>query len=336
MDRHEKIRGALQVVIDPPTGATLADWIADIQTPAPGEAIVILAVDAARASVLEPLRQQAERAIAALAGLRKATVILSAERKTPDPHSMNKNPPLTLPIKHIIAVASGKGGVGKSTVSVNLAVALAQAGHKVGLLDADIYGPSIPKMMGLEGQKPERDNEDKIIPLRAHGVAVMSIGFLMDTDQALIWRGPMVQTAVYQLLRDVAWEGCDILIIDLPPGTGDAQLTLAQKVALTGAMIVSTPQDIALIDARKAVLMFQKLNVAILGIIENMSFYHCPACGHRDDVFGHGGAQAEAQKIGVPFLGAVPLNAAIRKEGDAGQPDTTHFREIADLVARAI
>lgn len=238
---------------------------------------------------------------------------------------------IQLPVKNIIAVASGKGGVGKSTVAANLAVYLAQKEMAVGLVDADIYGPSMPKMFNVETYKPE-EVDGKIKPVETHGVKVMSIGFMVDTESPLIWRGPMVQGAVKQFLSDVAWQGCDTLIIDLPPGTGDAQLTLAQSIEMTGAVIVSTPQDIALIDARKAIAMFQKLNVPILGVVENMSTYCCPSCGHEEHIFDHGRAEDQAKESGVPFLGSLPLNIEIRTGGDNGQPDVLNHHERWDAI----
>jgi ATP-binding protein involved in chromosome partitioning len=243
-------------------------------------------------------------------------------------------------VKNVIAVASGKGGVGKSTVAVNLSVALAQGGLRVGLLDADIYGPSLPRMLGLKAKPEVKDGV--MLPLHAWGVSCMSIGFLVEEDTAMIWRGPMVMGALNQLLGQVAWGELDVLVIDLPPGTGDAQLTLAQKVSLRGAVIVSTPQDIALIDARRGVKMFEQVKVPVLGIVENMSYFHCPNCNHRTDIFGHGGAAEEAARIGVPLLGEVPLLRAIRETGDEGLPITASdpqseaagtFRAIAAKVA---
>ena len=266
----------------------------------------------------------------AVPGVNKVSAVLTAERapapeakSASDPHGMHKNPPLDLPVKKVIAVASGKGGVGKSMVAFGLALALKKSGLTVGLLDADIYGPSVPKMAALEGQKPEQ-KDGKIIPLEAHGLKIMSIGFMVEPEQALIWRGPMAQSALYQMLRDVAWAASeaplDVLVIDLPPGTGDIQLTLAQKVKLAGAVIVSTPQDIALADARKAHAMFAKTGVPVLGLIENMSYHKCAQCGHEEHIFGHGGARKEAEKLGVAFLGEIPLSADIRAKADAGDP----------------
>ncbi len=301
------------------------NMVSGLETGADGAVFFALEVDPAMGPAMEPLRQRAEDAARAVPGVGQVSAVLTAERKAaavPDPHNMNKNPPLVLPFRHIVAVGSGKGGVGKSTVSFNLAAALAALGFSVSLLDADIYGPSVPRLTGLSGQKPEQNEAGKIIPLRAHGVDVMSIGFLVEEEKPMIWRGPMVQTAFYQMLRDVAWHNGpgqrDILIIDMPPGTGDVQLTLAQKIKATGAVIVSTPQDLALIDARKAIAMFERTGVSILGLIENMSYYCCPSCGHRDDVFGHGGARKEASIRGVPFLGEIPLNAQIRDFSDRG------------------
>lgn len=295
--------------------------------------IILLEVDPERGAMLEDLRQAVERKVAALDGVSKVQAILTAEKTqdevkrskaVPDPHGMNKNPPVDVPAKQIIVVASGKGGVGKSTVSVNLAAGLVKRGMKVGLLDADIYGPSQPTLVGDTGYKPILNDQKKLVPLERYGMKVMSIGFIADTDKALVWRGPMVQTAFYQMLRDVDWgsaeDPLDYLIIDLPPGTGDVQLTLAQKVKATGAVIVSTPQDIALIDARRAVEMFEKTNVPILGLVENMSVHVCSACGHEDSIFGDGGAEAEAQKLDVPFLGALPLSRVVRECSDSGQP----------------
>jgi ATP-binding protein involved in chromosome partitioning len=222
-------------------------------------------------------------------------------------------------VDHIIAIASGKGGVGKSTTTANLAVALAQQGLRVGILDADVFGPSMPTLFGLTRDKPEVV-AGMMQPLRAHGVSIMSIGFLVDPGTAMIWRGPMVMQALTQMLREVAWGKLDALLIDMPPGTGDAQLTIAQQARLSGAVIVSTPQDLALIDARRAISMFEKVNVPVLGVVENMSYFACPHCGERSDIFGHGGAQAEARKLGVRFVGEIPLNGNIRALSDAGSP----------------
>jgi len=222
-------------------------------------------------------------------------------------------------VKAIIAVASGKGGVGKSTTALNLALGLRDLGLKVGLLDADIYGPSVPRLTGIN-EKPVLDDNRKMIPIERFGLSIMSIGFLVEEETAMIWRGPMVMSAITQMLRDVAWGTLDVLVVDMPPGTGDAQLTLAQNVPLKGAVIVSTPQDLALIDARRGLAMFTKVNVPVLGIIENMSYFQCPECGTRSDIFGHGGARHEAERLKVPFLGEVPLHMSIRAMSDAGTP----------------
>lgn len=247
---------------------------------------------------------------------------------------------LALPVRNIIAVASGKGGVGKTTVAVNLAIALAQAGASVGLLDADIYGPNVPIMMGLTGLPQARDG--KLVPPVAYGIQVMSMGFLVPPEQALVWRGPMLHTAIRQLFADVAWGELDYMVVDLPPGTGDAQLTLAQSVPVTGGIIVSTPQDVAWADALRGLTAFRQLNVPILGIIENMSYFVCPHCGERTDIFSHGGGERAAARLGVPFLGAIALDPAIREGGDEGEPivvrapdspQAQSFREVARNVA---
>ena len=250
-------------------------------------------------------------------------------------HAPEPQPQKTLPegIRHIVVVGAGKGGVGKSTVASNLAVALARQGRRVGLLDADIYGPSQPRMMGVT-TRPEAPDGKTIIPPVAHGVTMMSLGLLLKEDQAVIWRGPMLMGALQQLLTQVAWGKLDVLIIDLPPGTGDVQLTLGQRTQVTGAIIVSTPQDIALLDARKAINMFQTLKTPILGLIENMSSYICPNCGHEEHIFGHGGVAAEARKLGVPLLGEIPLNIDVRVAGDAGVPIATGDGPIAEAYAR--
>ncbi len=236
-------------------------------------------------------------------------------------------------VKKIIAIASGKGGVGKSTVAINLSVMLAQLGYKVGLLDADIYGPSVPMMVGLQ-EKPTVNDAKKLIPLEAHGLKIMSIGFLVKDDAPMIWRGPMVQSAFMQMLFDVAWGDLDFLMLDMPPGTGDIQLTLAQQVHVDGAVIVSTPQDIALIDARKGIAMFQKVEVPVLGIIENMSAFECPHCHHTTAIFNEKGAEKQAKDLGIPFLGAIPLKLSIREGSDRGKPAVLAHKDIFELYKK--
>jgi len=335
---EEIVRHSLKDVIDNYTNKDVVSSgiVSTIQFPEKGHVLITLEVEPSQGPSMEPTRQNVEKKISQLKGVKKVTAILTAKKEQEpanDPHGMNKNPPLRMPVKKIIAVASGKGGVGKSTVAFNLAMAMKEAGKKAGLLDADIYGPSVPKLSGIEGQKPEQ-REGKIKPLEINGLKVMSIGFLTDQDTPMIWRGPMVQTALYQMLRDVSWgtedDPLDVLVIDMPPGTGDAQLTLAQKVPVTGALIVSTPQDLALIDARKAIEMFRKTKVPILGIIENMSTHICSNCGHEEHIFGHGGAKDTAAKLGVPFLGEIPLDVKIRESADQGvKSSVAYFTDIA-------
>jgi ATP-binding protein involved in chromosome partitioning len=292
-----------------------------------------------------PLRRKLEedcrRAVGALPGVEKVEVDVTSRVKG---HYAGKGRVNLVPTaRNTVAVASGKGGVGKSTVSVNLAVALAQSGAAVGLLDCDIYGPSIPLMMGVRDRPEVRDG--KLEPLEGYGVKLMSIGFLLERDTPVIWRGPLVMKAVQQLLQDVAWGELDYLVIDLPPGTGDAQLTVSQSVPLTGAVVVSTPQDVALVDAAKAVAMFEKVGVPTLGIVENMSYFLCPHCGHRTDILGHGGANRESRRLGVRFLGEVPMDPEIARSGDSGvpavvadpgSPAAKALREIASAVAARI
>ena len=280
---------------------------------------VALRTDRAHAPAMETVRQKAQALLARHPGVTNATVVLTAHR--PDPAPAKAAParaPLLPDVGHVIAVASGKGGVGKSTLAVNLAVSLARKGHRVGLLDADIYGPSLPRMLGTATKPELRDG--RMIPIEAWGLQAMSIGFLVDPDAAMIWRGPMVMSALEQMMGQVAWGPLDVMIVDMPPGTGDVQLTMAQRVSLGGAVIVSTPQDIALIDARRGVRMFEKTLVPIIGLVENMSTFCCPNCGHETPLFGHGGARKEAEALGVPFLGEVPLLLDIRTTGDAGTP----------------
>ncbi|MDQ3558689.1 MAG: iron-sulfur cluster carrier protein ApbC, partial [Pseudomonadota bacterium] len=242
-------------------------------------------------------------------------------------------------VEAIIAVASGKGGVGKSTTAVNLALGLQALGLKVGILDADIYGPSMPRLLGLTG-RPEAVGRRVLKPMERYGLKAMSMGFLVEEETPMIWRGPMVISALTQMLREVAWGALDVLVVDMPPGTGDAQLTMAQQVPLAGAVIVSTPQDLALIDARKGLNMFKRVDVPVLGIVENMSYFRCAHCGERTDIFGHGGAEREAARIGAPFLGAVPLHPSIREHSDAGtpvvvsEPDGEHARIFREIAAR--
>ncbi|MEO1090818.1 MAG: iron-sulfur cluster carrier protein ApbC [Pseudomonadota bacterium] len=289
-----------------------------------------LECDPGLASRMEAVRLAAEAKVRALPGVTSVTAVLTAERAPPSnvgrPAAASGGPaappakPLVEGVRSIVAVASGKGGVGKSTTAVNLAVGLARSGLRTGILDADIYGPSLPRMFGISGRPTSSPDGAKLQPMARHGVTVMSMGFLVDEDTPMIWRGPMVQSAIQQMLGDVAWGELDVLVIDLPPGTGDAQLTMAQRVPLTGAVIVSTPQDIALLDAKKAIAMFRKVNVPILGVVENMSYFCCPNCGHRTDVFAHGGARATATQYEVDFLAEIPLDPIIRELSDSGAP----------------
>lgn len=334
-----------------------------------GRVAFSITVPAERAQQLEPLRQAAEKVVREIPGVENAMVALTAERApgsapatparpAPSKAQMGNVPPPMqgragteeapaqkpgVPgVKHIVAVASGKGGVGKSTTTANLALALQANGLKVGVLDADIYGPSIPRLFRVTG-RPEPVSGGRVLkPLEGYGVKVMSMGFLVEEETPMIWRGPMVISALTQMLREVAWGDLDVLVVDMPPGTGDAQLTMAQQVPLAGAVIVSTPQDLALIDARKGLNMFRRVDVPVLGIVENMSYFLCPDCGGRHDIFGHGGARAEAEKLGVPFLGEVPLDMQIRETSDAGSPvvvsdpDGPHAKIYRDIAGKVV
>jgi ATP-binding protein involved in chromosome partitioning len=305
------------------------------------------------------VRKRAEETVKAIPGVQSAMVALTAERKggagaqtrqVAQPvhaaprqgghgHGHGQQPAGVPGVGAIIAVASGKGGVGKSTTAINLALGLRDLGMKVGVLDADIYGPSMPKLLAIR-EKPQTIGGTRLKPISRHGLNVMSIGFLIEEETPMIWRGPMVMSALTQMLREVEWGTLDVMVVDMPPGTGDAQLTMAQQVPLRGAVIVSTPQDLALIDARRGIAMFKRVNVPVLGIVENMSTFICPKCGSRHDIFGHGGARQEAERLGVPFLGEVPLEMSIRETSDAGlpivatQPDSPHAAAYRAIAAR--
>ena len=316
---EQGLREALRAVRDPRSGDDIvrAGLVDSVQV---RDGLVQVTLRGARGEAAESMRRDVQAILARQPGVINANVILTAHRDTaaPAPAKAAGRPMLLGQVGHIVAVASGKGGVGKSTTAVNLAVAFAQAGHRVGLLDADVYGPSLPRMLGVSGKPPVVNG--KMQPLEAWGLKAMSVGLLVDADGAMIWRGPMVSSALEQMMSMVDWGPLDVMVVDMPPGTGEAQLTMAQKVSLSGAVIVSTPQDIALIDARRGVRMFEKVMVPVLGVVENMSSFACPHCGETTHLFGHGGARLEAEKLGVQFLGEIPLLLDIRVTGDAGTP----------------
>jgi ATP-binding protein involved in chromosome partitioning len=350
----EQVLACLEGVKSPegvplPKTGTLSDVVAT-----DGKVFFSISVDAADVKAWEAVRKRAEEAVRALSGVQSALVALTAERKAGAPSA--RTPQGAAPagaraaprgdsvqgvpgVEAIIAVASGKGGVGKSTTAVNLALGLAALGLRVGILDADIYGPSLPKLLAIK-ERPQTLGGTRLKPITRYGLTVMSIGFLIDEETPMIWRGPMVISALTQMLREVEWGTLDVMVVDMPPGTGDAQLTMAQQVPLKGAVIVSTPQDLALIDARRGISMFKRVNVPVLGVIENMSYFICPHCGTRSDIFSHGGARHEAERLGVPFLGEVPLHMTIREKSDAGlpvvatEPDGPHAKIYRDIAAR--
>jgi ATP-binding protein involved in chromosome partitioning len=339
-----------------PSGVALPDArvLSDVVV-SDGKVFFSLTVDAAAVKAWEPVRKAAEDAVRTIPGVQSALVALTAERsggasgsRPQQPagqsaaraaHPADKVQPGIPGVDAVIAVASGKGGVGKSTTAVNLALGLRDLGLKVGMLDADIYGPSLPKLLAIR-EKPQTVGGTRLKPIERYGLTVMSIGFLIDEETPMIWRGPMVMSAITQMLREVEWGKLDVMVVDMPPGTGDAQLTMAQQVPLKGAVIVSTPQDLALIDARRGVAMFKRVNVPVLGVVENMSYFLCPSCGTRSDIFGHGGARQEAERLGVPFLGEVPLHMTIREKSDSGlpvvatEPDGPHARIYREIAAK--
>ncbi len=356
---ESQVLEALKAVRDPDRGEdVVALGMIGGLTVKDGNVGFMVEVDPSRGPELEPLRKACEDAVNALPGVLSVSAVMTAHSASaaaaPPPPQQQQQQSGQRPavgggrlemeeVGAIIAVASGKGGVGKSTTAVNIALGLSQLGLRVGILDADIYGPSIPRMLGISG-KPQSDG-DKLDPMRNYGLVCMSIGFLVEEDTPMIWRGPMVMSALEQMLRDVRWGALDVLVLDMPPGTGDAQLTISQRIAVTGAIIVSTPQDVALIDARKGLNMFRRVEIPVLGLVENMSYFLCPNCGERSEIFGHGGARQTAAELGMDFLGEVPLHMAIRETSDAGapivatQPDSPQakaYLEVAAMVAERI
>lgn len=348
---EEQIRNALKAIPDPDKGADIVSlgMVSGIIIRT-GNVGFSIEVDPERGPKMEPLRKAAEAAVAAIPGVLSVTAVLTAPTAPPGQAAGGAAPApgpgqaskakLLADVGAVIAVASGKGGVGKSTTAVNLALAFSQAGHRTAILDADIYGPSLPLMLGIT-EKPDSPDGKTLLPIEKYGLKCMSIGFMVPSDTPMIWRGPMVMGALEQMMGDVDWGDLDVLIVDMPPGTGDAQLTMAQRVALAGAVIVSTPQDLALLDARKGLNMFKRVEVPVLGIIENMSYFLCPHCGERSDIFTHGGARNAASQMGVDFLGEIPLDMAIREGSDTGRPivaadpDSAHaaaYRAIADKI----
>ncbi len=336
---QDAVLAALKQVVDP---NTQKDYVSS-------RAVKNLRIDANQVSLdielgypaktqIEPIRQRVADAVKAVPGVTGVAAHVAVKIVA---HAVQQGLKPLPGVKNIVAVASGKGGVGKSTTAVNLALALAQEGAAVGLLDADIYGPSIPQMLGLAGQQPESEDGQSMEPLEAYGLQTMSIGFMIDVDSPMVWRGPMVTQALEQLLKQTKWRDLDYLIVDMPPGTGDTQLTLAQKVPVTGALIVTTPQDIALIDARKGLKMFEKVGIPILGLVENMSIHLCAKCGHEEHIFGRGGAERMAQDYGAELLGALPLERSIREMTDSGQPTVvgasdSRAAEIYRAIARRV
>ncbi|MGC2855738.1 iron-sulfur cluster carrier protein ApbC [Novispirillum sp. DQ9] len=353
----EQVVEVLRGIIHADSGSDIvsAGWIGEVVVK-DGHVTFAIEVPPQLAPELEPVRKAAEQAVFDMPGVLSCTAVLTAPREPGQGASAGAPPgapqhggamgqqelhgKMVLPhVKHIIAVASGKGGVGKSTTSANLALALSRLGLKVGLFDADIYGPSVPRMMGLSGLRPAA-SENAILPMENHGLKIMSIGFMVPEDAPVIWRGPMVIGALEQLLRDVDWGDLDVMVVDMPPGTGDTQLTMSQRVPLAGAVIVSTPQDIALLDARKGLNMFRKVEVPVLGMIENMSYHVCTNCGHREDVFSHGGARKTAEELNTDFLGEIPLDIKIRETADGGapivisDPDSPHSKAYMEIARK--
>jgi len=345
---REDVLKALARVLDPQSGQSIvaAGFVQGLVLKN-GHVSFAIEVPPARGPHAEPLRKKAEAEVAALPGVLSVTAVLTAHQeptRAASPRQPAPSPAGVPGVAAVIAVASGKGGVGKSTVAANLALALAKLGLKTGLLDADIYGPSVPRLFDIR-EKPQSRDGKALEPIEKFGIKLMSIGFLVGEEEPMIWRGPMVTSALSQLLGDVAWAPLDVLVVDMPPGTGDAQLTMAQRVPLKGAVIVSTPQDLALVDARKGLAMFRKTQVPILGIVENMSVFVCPKCGHESHIFAHGGARRVAETLDVPFLGEIPLVPAIRETSDAGTPivieaphsgEAVAFLAIAERVAAAL
>jgi len=353
MANRDAVLAALKQITDPASGQDIvSSGVVRALTVEEGVVRFVMEVDASRATAMEPIRAEAESRVQALEGIDKVSALMTAHsaKAPPDLKAARKpaapqGPQHVAGVDRIVAIASGKGGVGKSTVAANLAVALAAEGRRVGLLDADVYGPSQPRMLGVSGRPASPDGK-VILPMRNHGVTMMSMGLMTNEGQAVVWRGPMLMGALQQMMNQVQWGALDVLLIDLPPGTGDVQLTLTQKFAVDGAIIVSTPQDVALLDARKGIDMFNQMKTPILGMIENMSTHICSNCGHEEHVFGHGGVAAEAAKLDVPLLAEIPLHLDIRVAADGGapivvskpdSPQAAAFRQVArDLVAKGL